>query len=250
MIALVTGSSSGIGWATALKLSTLGYRIILAGRRTDRLNALRSIIEQQKGEAITLPFDITDAEAVNHAYQSLPENWKEIDLLINNAGGAHGLEPINQGSISDWDAMIDANVKGLLYISKPIMEQMVGRQKGHIINITSIAGKEVYPNGAVYCAVKHAADALTKGMRADLYHHGIKVSSIAPGLVETEFSLVRFKGDEERAKKVYEGLQPLTPEDIADAVGYMVTVPEHVVIADMVIFPKAQGSSQLVKRNV
>jgi NADP-dependent 3-hydroxy acid dehydrogenase YdfG len=249
MIAFITGASSGIGWASALKLAALGYDCILCGRREERLLQLKKEIESIGHKAEILVFDVASEVEVQQAWNSLAENWKNIDVLVNNAGGAHGLEPIHQGAVSDWMAMIDANLKGLLLVSKPIMEIMVQRGSGHIINITSIAGKEVYPNGNVYCAVKHAADALTRGMRADLYQHGIKVSSIAPGLVETEFSLVRFKGDEGRAKKVYEGLDALKAEDIADALGFMVSAPEHVVIADVVIFPKAQGSSQLVKRN-
>jgi len=249
MIAFITGASSGIGWASALKLAALGYDCILCGRREERLLQLKKEIESSGQKAEILVFDVASEVEVQQAWNSLAENWKNIDVLVNNAGGAHGLEPIHQGAVSDWMAMIDSNLKGLLLVSKPIMEIMVQRGGGHIINITSIAGKEVYPNGNVYCAVKHAADALTRGMRADLYPHGIKVSSIAPGLVETEFSLVRFKGDEDRAKKVYEGLDALKAEDIAETLGFMVSAPEHVVIADVVIFPKAQGSSQLVKRN-
>jgi len=249
MIAFITGASSGIGWASALKLAAMGYDCIVCGRREERLFQLKKEIESFGQKAEILIFDVASEDEVQQAWNSLAENWKKIDVLVNNAGGAHGLEPIHQGATSDWLAMIDANLKGLLLVSKPIMEIMVQRGSGHIINITSIAGKEVYPNGNVYCAVKHAADALTRGMRADLYPHGIKVSSIAPGLVETEFSLVRFKGDEDRAKKVYEGLDALKAEDIADTLGFMVSAPEHVVIADVVIFPKAQGSSQLVKRN-
>lgn len=248
MIAFITGASSGIGRASALKLAALGYDCMVCGRREDRLLQLKKEIESIGQKAEILVFDVASEVEVQQAWNSLPEHWKNIDVLVNNAGGAHGLEPIHQGAVSDWMAMIDANLKGLLLVSKPIMEKMVTLEKGHIINITSIAGKEVYPNGNVYCAVKHAADALTRGMRADLYPHGIKVSSIAPGLVETEFSLVRFKGDEERARKVYDGFQPLTPEDIANTLGFMVSAPDHVLIADVVIFPKAQGSSQLVKR--
>ena len=248
MIAFITGASSGIGRASALKLAALGYDCIVCGRREERLISLQHQIENLGRKAKVLVFDVASESQVQEAWNSLPSDWQNVDVLVNNAGGAHGLEPIHQGSTTDWVAMIDSNLKGLLLVSKPIMEMMVSRNQGHIINITSIAGKEVYPNGNVYCGVKHAADAITRGMRADLYPHGIKVSSIAPGLVETEFSLVRFKGDEERAQKVYEGFQPLTAEDIADTLGYVVSAPEHVVIADVVIFPKAQGSSQLVKR--
>jgi NADP-dependent 3-hydroxy acid dehydrogenase YdfG len=178
----------------------------------------------------------------------LPQEWQNIDILINNAGNAHGLEPIHTGNINDWDAMIDINVKGLLYVSQWVIPRMTARKAGHIVNIGSIAGKEVYPNGNVYCASKFAVDALTQGMRIDLNPFGIKVSQVAPGLVETEFSLVRFKGDTERAKKVYEGYQPLTAQDIADTIWYIVSAPAHVQIADIVVLPTAQASATIVKK--
>ena len=189
-----------------------------------------------------------DNSAVTTALQSLGGEWKNIDVLINNAGNAHGLDPVHKGSIEDWDAMMDINVKGLLYVSREILPAMTARKSGHVINIGSVAGKEVYPNGNVYCASKFAVDALTKGMRMDLNPFGIKVTSIHPGLVETEFSLVRFKGDSERASTVYKGIKPLTGEDIADSILYVLSAPDHVVIADMVIYPRAQASATVVTR--
>src|SRR5690606_26832559 len=196
-----------------------------------------------------LSFDVRDAAAVRAALQSLPEDWRDVDVLVNNAGNAHGLDPIHQGNTDDWDAMMDINVKGLLYVSREITPGMVARGRGHVINIGSIAGKEVYPNGNVYCASKFAVDALTRGMRIDLNPYGIKVTGIHPGLVETEFSLVRFKGDAERAAAVYRGVNPLVGEDIADIIYYVLSAPDHVVLADIVVFPKDQASSMVVKRD-
>ncbi|NQZ78263.1 MAG: SDR family NAD(P)-dependent oxidoreductase, partial [Ekhidna sp.] len=203
-IVFITGATSGIGEATARLLSNQ-YRLIIAGRRQERLEKLQS---ELPGEVKILSFDVKDKKATNQAIESLPQDWKEVDVLINNAGNAHGLDFIQEGDTDDWDAMMDINVKGLLYVSKAILPQMVNRKKGHIINISSIAGREVYPKGNVYCASKHAVDALTKGMRMDLNEFGIKVTSIDPGLAETEFSEVRFKGDKERAKQVYENFTP------------------------------------------
>ena len=197
-----------------------------------------------------LCFDIRDRYAVEKAFNSLPQPWQKVDVLINNAGNAHGLDPIQKGDVRDWDAMIDINVKGLLYITKMVIPGMVERQSGHIVNLGSIAGKEVYPNGNVYSASKFAVDALTKGMRMDLNAHGIKVTAIHPGLVETEFSLVRFKGDEERASSVYKGFKPLSAQDIAEIIRYVLQQPEHVVLADITIFPTAQASSTMVKKNL
>lgn len=242
---MVTGASSGIGKATAITLAELGYSLILTGRRVERLQEI----------AATLPvptqilcWDVANRVAGQVAFATLPEAWQQVAVLVNNAGNAHGLAPIHLADVADWDAMIDINVKGLLYVSQLVMSGMVSRQQGHIINISSIAGRETYMNGAVYCASKAAVDRITGGMRLDLNPYGIKVSSIAPGMVETEFSLVRFKGDAERAAKVYEGLQALQPEDVADVVGYMVSRPAHVNVADVLLFPTAQASATVVKR--
>lgn len=247
-IALITGATSGIGEATARLLSKHNFKLILCGRRGDRLKNLAEELSSST-EIITLQFDVRDQSAVTKAVQSLPNSWKEISVLINNAGNAHGLSPIQSGDSQDWDKMIDINVKGLLYVSKEIMNGMVERKSGHIINIGSIAGKEVYPNGNVYCASKYAVDAITKGMRFDLNPYGIKVTGIHPGLVETEFSLVRFKGDVEKAKNTYKGMQPLIASDIADLVLFALTRPAHVVVADMLVLPVAQASATVVKRD-
>ncbi|MCU0398787.1 MAG: SDR family NAD(P)-dependent oxidoreductase [Cyclobacteriaceae bacterium] len=248
-IALITGATSGIGRATAHALAKQGFKLILCGRREDRLITEKAVLAKMTEVEITA-FDVRDQDAVKKAIHALPEAWKKIDVLVNNAGNAHGLDPIQTGDVRDWDAMIDINVKGLLYVTKEIVPGMIERKSGHIINLGSIAGKEVYPNGNVYCASKFAVDALTRGMRMDLNPYGIKVTSINPGLVETEFSLVRFKGDEERASAVYKGLDPLTGDDIADVIVYVLTRPDHVVLADITVFPKAQGSSTLVNRTV
>lgn len=247
-IALVTGATSGIGEATARLLAQNQFQLILCGRRKDRLEKLSSELAAHT-RVTSLCFDVRNRTEVNKALASLPAEWKEIDVLINNAGNAHGLDPVQTGSEDDWDAMIDINVKGLLYVSKQVMEGMIARKSGHIINLGSIAGKEVYSNGNVYCASKFAVDALTKGMRMDLNPFGIKVTAIHPGMVDTEFSLVRFKGDEDRAKKVYQGLTPLYANDIADTILYVLTRPAHVVIADMVVLPVAQASATVVTRN-
>lgn len=245
--ALITGATSGIGEATARQLSTLGYRLILCGRRADRLTKLQAELSPAT-EVTTLSFDVRDQQAVQTAIDGLPSGWKDIDVLINNAGNAHGLDPIQTGSVADWDAMIDINVKGLLYVSHAVIPIMTARQQGHIVNIGSIAGKEVYANGNVYCASKFAVDALTRGMRLDLNPFGIKVTSINPGMVETEFSLVRFKGDASRATQVYQGLEPLRASDIADVIVYTLQAPAHVVLADITVFPTAQASATVVKR--
>ncbi|MCS6794869.1 MAG: SDR family oxidoreductase [Raineya sp.] len=247
-IALITGATSGIGEATARLFAQKGLKIIICGRRKERLERLQAELSQLTS-VHTLCFDVSKYHEVTESLTTLPQEWKDIDVLVNNAGNAHGLEPIHTGKLSDWEAMIDINVKGLLYVSQCIIPQMVERKTGHIINIGSIAGKETYPNGNVYCASKAAVDSLTKGMRMDLNPFGIKVTQIAPGLVETEFSLVRFKGDRERAKKVYEGYQPLTAQDIAQTIWFVVSAPTHVQIADLVIFPTAQASATIVKRN-
>ena len=244
-IALITGASSGIGKACALALAREGYDIIACGRREERLVDLMS--EMPKNINYTyLTFDVSKKDEVLQAFESLEEKWTKLDLLINNAGNAHGLSPIGSGDLEDWDAMMDINVKGLLYVSKMVIPGMIKRQSGQIINIGSIAGKEVYPNGNVYCASKHAVDALTKGMRMDLNPYGIKVMGIHPGMVKTEFSTVRFKGDEERAKAVYEGFEPLLAEDIAEIAVFAATRPPHVVLADITVLPTAQANSTIL----
>lgn len=246
-IVLITGATSGIGEATARLLAKNNFDLILCGRRQDRLDALQKELSTQTS-VTTLSFEVRDVRAVQEAIRSLPEKWKAIDVLINNAGNAHGFDPIQTGSLEDWDAMIDINVKGLLYVSKEVIPGMTERASGHIINLGSIAGKEVYPGGNVYCASKFAVDALTKGMRLDLNAYNIKVTSINPGLVETEFALVRFKGNEEKASSVYKGMKPLTGPDIADIMLYVLQAPPHVVLADITVFPTAQASAALVKR--
>ncbi len=247
-IALITGATSGIGEATARLLATKNFKLILCGRREDRLATLANELGK-KTETTTLSFDVRDYDAVKNAIASLPEQWRKIDVLVNNAGNAHGLDPIQTGNVADWDAMIDINVKGLLYVSREVIPVMTARNSGHIINVGSIAGKEVYPNGNVYCASKFAVDALTRGIRMDLNSFGIKVTSINPGMVETEFSLVRFKGDAERASNVYKGLDPLVGDDIANIILYVLEAPKHVVLADITVLPTAQASATMVKRN-
>ncbi|MGS2740307.1 SDR family NAD(P)-dependent oxidoreductase [Sinomicrobium sp. M5D2P17] len=247
LTALITGATSGIGRATARAFAHEGIRLVLCGRRQDRLENLEIELSGLT-EVHTLQFDVSLREEVFGAIESLPASFSEIDILINNAGNAHGLSPIQSGDMDDWDAMIDGNVKGLLYVSRAVMPQMVKRQKGHIINIGSVAAKEVYPNGNVYCASKHAVDAITQGMRIDMNASGIRVGAIHPGLVETEFSKVRFKGDTERANTVYQGFKALRAEDIADIIRFVVTRPYHVNIADLLVFPTAQASSKLVHK--
>ncbi len=247
-IVLITGATSGIGEATAKLLSGKGFKLILCGRRQDRLEALKVELSKQT-EVTTLSFDVRDYAAVKEQLGSLSSEWKQIDVLVNNAGNAHGLDPIQSGNVEDWDAMMDINVKGLLYVSREIIPIMTERKSGHVINIGSIAGKEVYQNGNVYCASKFAVDALTRGIRMDLNPYGIKVTSINPGLVETEFSVVRFKGDAVRAASVYKGIEPLRGEDIADIILYVLSAPKHVVLADITVFPTAQGAATLVNRS-
>ena len=246
-IAFITGATSGIGEATANLLAGNKFKLILCGRRKDKLVSITRRLGAAT-EVTSLGFDVRNNQEVIDAIQSLPEPWKKIDVLINNAGNAHGLSAIQTGDVKDWDAMMDINVKGLLYVSKEIMPGMIERKSGHIINIGSIAGKEVYANGNVYCASKFAVDAITQGMRIDLNPYGIKVTGIHPGLVETEFSLVRFKGDKDRAASVYRGLQPLKGEDIADLILFTLTRPPHVVLADMIVFPVAQATATTVRR--
>ena len=246
--ALITGATSGIGRATAYEFAKHGINLVLCGRRQDRLDKM--VTELKNKVAIqTLNFDVRSTEDVLNAIEQLPEQFQSIDILINNAGNAHGLDPIQNGDISDWDAMMDINVKGLLYVSKAIMPKMIENQSGHIINIGSSAGKEVYPKGNVYCASKHAVLAITEGMRIDLNPHGIKVSAINPGLVETEFSKVRFKGDA-KADDVYKGYKALQPEDVAEVIYFAVSRPAHVNIADVLMFCAAQASSTIVKKEL
>lgn len=246
--ALITGATSGIGKATAQLFATNNINLILCGRRIEKLQQLQQELSQFTKVHI-LPFDVRYNEEVQRAINSLPNEFKHIDILINNAGNAHGLDSIQNGNIDDWDAMIDGNVKGLLYVSKAIIPQMVERNNGFIVNIGSIAGKDVYPNGNVYCASKFAVNALNKGMRIDLNQHNIRVCAIHPGLVETEFSDVRFKGDSERAKTVYQGYKALQPEDIADIIHFVVTRPYHVNIEDLIVYPTAQASATIVNKN-
>jgi len=246
--ALITGATSGIGKATAELFAENGINLILCGRRQERLDELQAKL-QEKTKVLTLNFDVRDKAIVSKSIVSLPIEFSTIDILINNAGNAHGLDTIDEGSLDDWDAMLDINVKGLLYVSKAIIPQMVGRKNGHIINIGSTAGKEVYARGNVYCASKHAVDAINQGMRIDLNTHGIRVGAVNPGLVETEFSTVRFKGDESRAESVYKGFQALKAQDIADIIHFVVTRPYHVNIADLVVMPTAQASSTIINKN-
>lgn len=246
-IALVTGATSGIGQATAELLLQNEYKVIITGRRDDRLKEFQSRYSQN--DVHTLNFDIRNEESVLNALNSLPEDWKNIDVLVNNAGLALGLSQFYDGSTEHWDTMIDTNVKGLLYISRAVSRGMKEHKSGHIVNIGSIAGKEVYNNGNVYCATKHAVDALTKAMRLELAVFGVKVTGVHPGAVETEFSIVRFEGDEQRAKTVYQGYENLVAADIADAVYYAISRPAHVNINDLVIMPTAQPQAGLIHRN-
>lgn len=243
-IAFITGATSGIGEATALLLAAEGYDIVITGRREERLAELKVRIENEYGRKVkTLCFDIRCKDETLNAFNSLSEDWKSIDILINNAGLASGLEPIQDGDFEDWDKMIDTNIKGLLYITRIAVPEMIKKNCGHIVNIGSIAGKEVYPNGGVYCATKHAVDALSKAMRMDLVKYGIKVTQVCPGAVKTEFSNVRFHGDDERAEKVYDGFVPLTAEDVASVIKYAVTLPDHICLNDILVMPKAQASA-------
>jgi 3-hydroxy acid dehydrogenase/malonic semialdehyde reductase len=246
-IACITGASSGIGLATSIALSAVGYKLILCGRRQERLEALS---KELKTESYLLTFDVRDRNGVEAAFQSLPDAWKSIDVLVNNAGNAHGMSPIQDGDPADWDAMMHSNVDGLLNVSRVVIPGMIQRAAGHIVNLSSIAGKQVYPNGNVYCASKAAVEALSQGMLQDLNVHGIKVSNVAPGAVNTDFSAVRFKGDQQKVDAVYAGYEPLIAEDIADLIRYIVTAPAHVNIADVTILPKAQASAtQILRKN-
>ena len=246
--ALITGATSGIGKATAELLAKNSYRIILCGRRKEVLEQIRTELSAFT-ETFSLSFDQRNFSEVENAINSLPESWKNIDVLINNAGNAHGLEPLSEGNLEDWDAMMDGNVKGLLYVSKLIIPGMKERKSGHIVNISSVAARQTYANGVVYCASKRAVDVISEGMRLELTEFGIKVTNIQPGAVETDFSKVRFKGDEERAKTVYAGYEALKAEDIADAIFYCVNAPNRVAISDLTIYPSAQSEPRTIYRN-
>lgn len=243
-IIFITGATSGIGKAVATRFAQDGYRLIITGRRKELLEeTARDLALNFNVEVLPICFDVRKLKEVEEAITTLPEKWRNIEILVNNAGLAVGLNPIHEGLIDDWERMIDTNIKGLLYVTRQIVPMMVKRRRGHIINIGSIAGKEVYPNGNVYCGSKFAVDAITKGMRIDLLPYGIKVTQVAPGAVETEFSLVRFKGDHQRASDVYKGFTPLTGDDVANVVYFAATLPGHVNIHDLVITPAAQASA-------
>lgn len=246
-VALITGASSGIGWATAEVFAAEGVHLILCGRRESRLKELQNLLEVPSQ---VLVFDVADKKAVFDQIHSLPKAFSSIDVLINNAGNAHGLNPVHTADLNDWDAMIDSNVKGLMYVTKAIIPSMAARKSGHIINLGSIAGKEVYPNGSVYCSSKFAVDAFTQGLRLDLNPLGIKVSAIHPGLVNTEFSAIRFKGDQQKADRVYEGLKPLSAQDVANVICYMAKTPDHVNIADLLLLPNAQANTYVNHRKL
>lgn len=243
---LISGATAGIGEACAIEFAKKGYQLVLTGRRLDRLKYLQEQLSKNyQVESYILSFDIREQSEVVSAIASIPNKFKNIDVLVNNAGLAAGVNPIDNGNIQDWEQMIDTNVKGLLYLTKEIIPILKEKKSGHIINIGSIAGKMTYPNGNVYCATKSAVQALTEGMRIDLIHYGIKVSQVAPGAVETEFSLVRLKGDANAAKKVYEGYQPLKAEDIAGVVTYIADLPPHMNINDVLVMPTAQANAYI-----
>lgn len=246
--AIITGATAGIGEATAIEFAKLGYNLILTGRRKERLEKLKSELESEYGVTISIhAFDIRQKAEVEHFCRNEIGD-QTIDVLVNNAGLASGLSPLHEGDVDDWEKMIDTNVKGLLYITREIAPRMVAAKSGHIINVGSIAGIEVYPNGNVYCATKHAVHAISEGLRRELFDKGIRVTNIAPGLVETEFSIVRFHGDENRAKTVYQGMEALTAKDIADCIAFAATRPKHVNVADMLVLPSCQGSATQVDR--
>ena len=245
----ITGATSGIGKATAELLAKQGHKIIICGRRTSVLEQLKSELSLFT-EIFSLNFDVRNREEVKNAIQSLPDDWKNIDILINNAGNAHGLDSLADGNIDDWEAMIDGNVKGLLYVSQPIIQLMKARNSGHIVNISSVAARQTYANGVVYCASKNAVDVISEGMRIELTEFGIKVTNIQPGAVATEFSNIRFKGDNERAKTVYAGYEALKAEDIADAISYCINAPERVSIAELCFYPKAQAEPRMIYKKI
>jgi NADP-dependent 3-hydroxy acid dehydrogenase YdfG len=244
---LITGTTSGIGLATAKKLANEKNQLILCGRRQHKLDEISNEISKITN-VLTLRFDVSDKKEVNKVLENLPKEFSSVDVLINNAGNAHGLDTIQEGSLDDWDNMFDSNVKGLLYVSRIIIPKMIGQNSGHIINIGSLAGREVYEKGNIYCATKHAVNAISKAMRIDLNKTGIKVSEINPGLVETDFSNVRFKGDSDRAEKVYQRYKALQAEDIADIIEFVINRPSHVNIADILVLPKAQATSSIIDK--
>jgi 3-hydroxy acid dehydrogenase/malonic semialdehyde reductase len=249
MIAFITGATAGIGKSTADIFAKNGYDIIITGRRKDRLDAFAAQLKNTyKIEVLSLNFDVRNLKEVQAAVESIPENWKKINVLVNNAGLAVGMSSIQEGVVDDWERMIDTNIKGLLYITRTLAPLMIANGFGHIVNLGSIAGKEVYANGNVYCATKHAVDALSKSMRIDLLPHHIKVTAIHPGMVETEFSIVRFKGDEDRAQNVYKGMKPLSPDDIAETIYWTASRPAHVNINDIIIMPAVQANATTTLR--
>ncbi len=247
-IALITGATAGIGEATALRFAAEGYDLIIAGRRQQRLDKLAPKLEKAGAKVLKLSFDVQDKGAVGEALNSIPDKWQKISVLVNNAGLAWGFGSMQEGKFEHWDTMIDTNVKGLLYVSRLIAPMMIRQKSGHIINVGSIAGKEVYPNGNVYAATKHAVDALSKAMRIDLLNEGIRVTNIAPGAVETEFSLVRFDWDKTKAKDVYKGFKPLEAADVADTIYYAASRPAHININDLIVMPAAQASTAYIKK--
>lgn len=247
-IIFITGATAGFGKAIAEIFSKNGYDIIINGRRKERLDELEIELRKNGADVLKLPFDVRDNKAVEQAIQNLSDKWKNINILVNNAGLAQGLNLIQDGDLQDWDTMIDTNIKGLLYVSRAVMPLLIKTGNAHIINIGSIAGKEVYQKGNIYCATKHAVDAITKAMRIDMLEHGIKVTGICPGAAETEFSLVRYKGDVEKAKNVYKGFTPLNAQDIAEIVFFAATRPPHVCINDIVITPTAQANSVYIHK--
>jgi 3-hydroxy acid dehydrogenase / malonic semialdehyde reductase len=249
-VALISGATSGIGLAIARRLAESGYRVILTGRRAERLEAIAAEFTEAHLIAHTAVLDVRDNAAVEAFVTSLPPEWAELDVLVNNAGLARGMAPLDSGVLSDWDEMIDTNLKGLLYLTRAVAPGMRARRRGHIVNVGSTAAKEMYPMGNVYSATKHAVDAITRGLRMDMVGSGVRVGAVHPGFVETEFSNVRFHGDDARAKKVYDGFQPLTGEDVAEVVRFMVMAPAHINVADVVVMPTAQASVMVVDRRL
>ncbi len=250
-ITLVTGATSGIGRACSEKFASLGYDLIITGRRIERLKDFEKyLMNTFQIKVLSLSFDVRNQKEVEKSIGGLDENWKQIDILVNNAGLALGLSTIDQGLLEDWEQMIDTNLKGLLYVSKAVIPIMIQRRSGHVINIGSIAGREVYPKGNVYCATKHAVRAISQGMRVDLVQHGIKVTEVSPGAANTEFSIVRFHGDRQAADNVYVGFEPLSAGDVANVVGFVATLPRHVNINEIVVVPAAQASSTIINREM
>ena len=248
-IALITGSTSGIGKATAYELAKVGFKLILCGRRNEILGAIEKDLNKITSTT-SLCFDVSDNLEVNRSISSLPQKWKNINVLINNAGNAHGMDLFQDGNIDDWNKMIDINVKGLMYVTKAIIDNMIENSSGHIINIGSLAGREVYPKGNIYCASKYAVKAISQSLRLDLNKHNIKVSEINPGLVETSFSDVRFKGDKSKAKNVYKGYKALQADDIAEIISFVISRPKHVNIADLLVLPSDQASSTQINKKL